>query len=78
MAMDGNALGDRIAEILTDAKAPADVKAQIKQIWQKIGTEIVTEVKKADITVPAGTVVVSVVGQATGMPNLTPISNTVA
>ena len=54
MAMNGKDLGDRIAEILTDSKATADMKAQIKEIWEKIGAEIVAEVKKAQITVAAG------------------------
>ena len=70
MAMNGNDLGDRIAEILTDSKAPADMKAQIKEIWEKIGAEIVAEVKKAQITVAAG-IPVSTAGSPTAQTGAT-------
>lgn len=70
MAMNGKDLGDRIAEILTDSKAPADMKAQIKAIWEKIGSEIVAEVKKAQITVAAG-IPVSTTGSPTAQTGAT-------
>ena len=78
MAMNGTALGDRIAQIITASDAPAEVKQQIKTLWEKIGAEIVKEVKNAEITIPSGSVIISVAGQATGMPNPSPISNNIA
>lgn len=82
MAMNGKDLGDRIAEIITDSNATAEMKAQIKQIWEKIGAEIVKEVKNADITIPSASVIIAVSGgsgaPAVGTPNPAPISNNIA
>lgn len=36
MAMNGNALGDEIAKIITDPNATEEMKAKIKQMWEKI------------------------------------------
>ncbi len=78
MAMDGTALGDRIAALITSSDAPAEAKQQIKTLWEEIGAEIVNEVKNADITIPSGSVIISVVGQATGTPNPSPITNNIS
>lgn len=78
MAMDGNALGDKIAEIITASDAPNNMKKQIKQTWEKIGSAIVDHIiKNAEITVPSSSVIVAVAGQATGTPNPTPISTNI-
>lgn len=78
MAMNGTALGDRIAALITDSDAPAEAKQQIKTLWEKIGAEIVKEVKNAEITIPSESVIISVAGQATGTPNPSPISNDIS
>lgn len=78
MAMDGNALGDKIAEIITDSNAPDDMKEKIKQVWEKIGSAIVDHIiKNAEITVPSSSVIIAVTGQAAGTPNTTPISTNI-
>lgn len=46
MAMDGKALGDAIAAIITDAKATPEMKKQIKALWEKIGGEIVSHIQQ--------------------------------
>ena len=78
MAMSGTDLGDRIANLITASDAPSDVKANIKTLWEKIGNEIITEVKKATIQIPSQSVIISVTGQAVGTPNPAPINNTIS
>lgn len=74
MAMDGNALGDEIAEIITASDAPDGMKKQIKETWEKIGSAIVDHIiKNAEVTVPSASVIVAVAGQASGTPNPAPI-----
>lgn len=46
MAMDGKALGDAIAAVITDAKATDEMKQQIKALWEKIGGEIVSHIQQ--------------------------------
>jgi len=53
MAMNGNQLGQEIAEIITHSDAPPEVKAQVLTLWQKIGTAIVDHIK-TNAVVPAG------------------------
>lgn len=78
MAMDGNALGEKIAEIITASDAPDNMKKQIKQTWEKIGSAIVDHIiKNAEITVPSSSVIIAVTGQATGTPNPMPISTNI-
>lgn len=81
MAMNGSDLGDRIAAIITSSDASDDVKNSIKALWEKIGKEIVKEVKNAEITIPSGSVITSVSGgsgaPAVGVPNPAPISTNI-
>lgn len=64
MAMNGKTLGDNIADIIISSDAPAEQKAQVKALWEKIGAAIVDHIKKADITVAAG-IPVSTAGSPT-------------
>jgi hypothetical protein len=53
MAMDGNELGDAIYAAIISPAAPPDVQGQVKALWEKIGTAIVTYIQdKAEV--PAG------------------------
>jgi hypothetical protein len=44
MAMDGSKLGKEIAAEIMNTSAPADVKAQVIALWEKIGTAIVSHI----------------------------------
>lgn len=46
MAMDGKALGDAIAAVITDAQATPAMKQQIKALWEKIGGAIVSHIQQ--------------------------------
>ena len=61
MAMDGNQLGQEITNAIMNTSAPADVKAQILDLWQKIGTCIVDHITTNGI-VPPGIPVSTPVG----------------
>lgn len=75
MAMNGKTLGDAIAAKLYASDASAEAKADVKALWEEIGEVIVTHiVDNIDIQIPAGSVIISVSGQATGTPNTSPIS----
>jgi hypothetical protein len=53
--LNGTTLGDDIANILTAGDAPADVKAGIKTLWEKISAAIVSHIQaNASVTVQAG------------------------
>jgi hypothetical protein len=63
--MNGNNLGDEIALAIIDSRAPPEVQAQVKAIWEKIGTAIVNHIKtNAEITT---TVTTKVEGAAAGV-----------
>jgi hypothetical protein len=53
MAMDGNKLGQEIANAIMNTTAPADVKVQVLALWEKIGVAIVGHIKD-NAKVPAG------------------------
>jgi hypothetical protein len=53
MAMVGNDLGDMIYAAIISPLAPPDVQAQVKEVWEKIGTAIVDYIQ-ANAEVPAG------------------------
>jgi hypothetical protein len=53
MAMDGNQLGREIANAIMNIAAPADVKVQVLDLWQIIGSCIVDHVTKNG-QVPSG------------------------
>jgi hypothetical protein len=69
MAMDGNKMGSEIAEVIMNADAPPEVQAQVTELWQKIGSAIVTHIQKNAI-VPAG-IAVSTAGSATAQTGAT-------
>lgn len=77
MAMDGNGLGDDIADMILDVNAPADMKQLIKTMQENIYKRVIEEVKAATITIPAGSVIIAVTGgsgaPAVGTPNPSPI-----
>ena len=75
MAMNGTTLGDAIAAKLYASDASQEAKAQVKALWEEIGTVIVKHIKdNLEVEIPSSSVIVSVTGQATGASNLTPIS----
>jgi hypothetical protein len=45
MAMDGSKMGKEIAEAIMNSSAPADVKAQVTALWEKIGGAIVLHIQ---------------------------------
>jgi hypothetical protein len=45
MAMDGNQLGMEITNAIMNQAAPPDVKVNVLQLWQKIGTAIVEHIQ---------------------------------
>ncbi len=56
--MDGTILGTEIANIVMDSNASEEMKAQILETWQKIGTAIVTHIQTQSVitvTTSAGT-----------------------
>lgn len=72
--MNGKTLGDAIADLIIDGNAPSDQADRVRQQWEKIGSAIVDHITgNAEITVPAGQVIIKVAGQATGTPNSSPI-----
>ncbi len=74
MALDANKTGKKIATIITDAKASAEMKVQIENLWIKIVAAIFDDLKSdMEITIPGGKVIIQVVGSATGTPNPAPI-----
>ena len=44
MAMNGNALGNEIAQAIMDTDAPPEVQAAVTDLWKKIGNAIVNHV----------------------------------
>jgi hypothetical protein len=45
MAMDGNQLGMEITNEIMNQAAPPDVKVNVLQLWQKIGSAIVGHIQ---------------------------------
>ena len=76
MALSADKTGAKIAKILTDSKATPEMTAKIKEIWTDIMSAIYADIKSdLEVTVPSGSVIVAVVGSATGTPNPSPIKN---
>lgn len=76
MALNASKTGKKIADIITDSGASPEMKKKIVDLWTDIMTAIYTDVKSdLEVTVPSGSVIVTVVGQATGTPNAAPIKN---
>lgn len=60
MAMNGKALGDEIAALVTDANAPNEMKKKIEKLWEGIAGAIVQHIEEnAVVTVAAGIPVVT-------------------
>ena len=77
MALDGNKTGCKVADLITAASVNGT--ADVKTLWQKIVTTIFNDITSdIEITVPSGTVIVKVAGQATGTANPAPIKNEVS
>jgi predicted KAP-like P-loop ATPase len=62
MAMNGNQLGQEIANAIMNLSAPDDVKAQVLDLWQRIATCIVDHITTNGI-VPSGIPVSTPSGQ---------------
>ena len=45
MAMDGKALGEEIAALITDASAPDEMKRKIEKLWEGIAGAIVKHIE---------------------------------
>lgn len=76
--LDGNALGDQIAALITAPNAPSAEVSRIKSLWESIATAITDHiVANLDVTIPASQVIIAVAGSATGTPNPAPIKNIV-
>lgn len=76
MALSASKTGKKIAKILTDSKATPEMTKKIENMWTEIMDAIYTDVKSdLEVTVPSGSVIISVSGQATGVPNASPIKN---
>ena len=75
MAMSNVALGKAIADLIIDKNAPADMKAKITSQWTNIAGAIIDEIKKATITVAAGTPV-STAGSPTAQTGATTSTGT--
>ena len=46
MGMDGNKLGQEIADAITHSEAPDEAKAEVLKLWQKVGNAIVNHIQK--------------------------------
>ena len=76
MALNASKTGKKIADIITDSGASPEMKKKIIDLWTDIMSAIYTDVKSdLEVTVPSGSVIISVAGQAVGTPNPTPIKN---
>lgn len=74
MALDGNKTGSAVYNLIKTTKVSDE--ASCEKLWQKIVTKIFDDIKSnAEITVPSGSVIIAVAGQATGTPNPAPIKN---
>lgn len=74
MALDGNKTGSAVYNLIKTTKVSDE--ASCEKLWQKIVTKIFNDIKNdAEITVPSGSVIIEVAGQATGTPNPAPIKN---
>lgn len=74
MALDGNKTGSAVYNLIKTTKVSDE--ASCEKLWQKIVTKIFDDIKSdVEITVPSGSVIIAVAGQATGTPNSAPIKN---
>lgn len=74
MALDGNKTGSAVYNLIKATKVSDE--ASCEKLWQKIVTKIFDDIKSdVEITVPSGQVVITVVGQATGTKNPSPIQS---
>lgn len=74
MALDGNKTGSAVYNLIKTTQVSDE--ASCEKLWQKIVSKIFDDIKSdAEITVPSGSVIISVTGQAAGTPNHAPIKN---
>ena len=53
MAMNGDALGNEIAQAIMNMDAPPEIQAAVIELWKKAGNAIVNHIK-TNAEVPAG------------------------
>lgn len=76
MALSADKTGAKIAKILTDSEATPEMTEKIKKMWTDIMSAIYADIKSdLEVTVPSGSVIIGVTGQAAGTPNPAPIKN---
>lgn len=76
MAMNGAALGDSIAGIITAPNAPDDMKKKIKAQWELIGAAIVSHIQaNAVVTVSPG-IAVATTGSSSAQAGATTTAGT--
>ena len=54
MAMNGNELGTQIANLITSSNAPPESRDAILQLWQQIGTAIVSHIQNNAVVTVTG------------------------
>ena len=75
MALDGDKMGDEIAQAIMDSGASDEAKAAIIAVWKKISGVICKHIDtNLEVTIPTSQVVIAVTGQATGTKNPAPIT----
>ncbi len=75
MAMNGDTLGQAIADAIVDAGASAAGKAQCEAFWKKVANEIVDHIKN-NAEVPSG-ISVSTTGTSTAQSGATTAAGSV-
>ena len=76
MALNATKTGKKIAKILTASNASPEIAKQIEDMWINVIDALYADVKAdLEVTVPSGSVIIAVAGQATGTPNTNPIRN---
>ena len=76
MAMNGDVLGKKIADLVISSDADADAKVKIIKLWSDISTEIISHISQnATITVAAG-IPVTTAGSPTAQTGATTATGT--
>lgn len=75
MALNGDKMGDEIAQVIMDSGASDEAKAAVTALWKKISGAICKHIDtNLEVTIPASQVVIAVIGQANGTKNPAPIT----
>ncbi len=76
MALSASKTGKKIADIITDSEASAEMKAKVLQIWTDVMDAIYTDIKSdSQITVAAG-IAVSTTGSSSAQSGMTTATGT--